>query len=807
MAESAAPSPRPAGTRQSLLRVVPLAVLILVVVTTAAIGAVTLLELQSGGRAFISGESLWSRAQQDAVFHLDRYAERGRTEDLEQARVSLAVPLSMLDARQALDAGPPELDRARRGFIDGGNHPDDVPRLIRMHGVLEDSADLQRAWGLWVDSDIWILRLQRLADELEALWAAPEPSETMLESVRDELALIDRTLAELAAAFSTAIGDANRRFAKLARIVSLLAIGLVALVLLAAVALVLRGLRRSEMRFWNTFEQAPVGMALIDRQSRMVDVNDALCRLLQRPAQEAQGQPLSHFSHADDHSALRKFVSDGTTGEPAAGDFESRYDRPDGSTVWGKLSLAPLQQGRSGLPELQVAVLEDISEPHRLAGELAYQAAHDQLTGLPNRREFERSLNKLLNAVTQNGARHALCLVDLDQFKLVNDTFGHLAGDALLVRLTEKMQDCLREHDLLARLDGDEFGLLLMDCPIETATEVAERMRATIAGFEFRWDERPISISASIGLVPIHADNHNAPMLLQQSNIACHEAKEQGRNRLQVHSELRSSSLRRQEEMGWVHRINQAIAQNQLRFHGQWIKPMHGSAMRCELLLRLKDADGELYTASDFMEAAERFHIARSVDRWVVEHALRRIEQFERRDSRVEAWHINLSGQSVDCEKTLPELIDRIRDCGVPPQKLCFEITESATIHSLEEAREFFEALRQLGCQIALDDFGKGLSTFDYLKQLPVDLVKIDGGFVRELAHSELDHAMVRSVHEIARIAGLRTVAESVESVEVLMRLKQIGIDFLQGHAIHNPVRMSDLVLPDDADRLVPVES
>lgn len=789
-----------------MLRIVPMALLILLVVFGTGAAAVLLMDLQSGGRAFIAGESLWSRAQQDVVFHLDRYAERGRATDLASAREALVIPLSVREARIALEGNPPDLDRARAGFIDGGNHPDDVPRLIRLYQLLGDTPELQRALSIWAESDIWVLRLQVLADELESLWADPDPSTTMRESVRNELSLIDRTLNGHASAFSTAIGEANRRFADLTRVVSLLAILLVVVVLLVAVLGVLRGLKRSEMRFWNTFEQAPVAMALIQGSTTMLEINDAMCRLLQRSAQQTRAQPLSHFSHPDDRSALRKFVSDGANGETPSGDFESRYQRPDGSTVWGKLSLAPLQTSRSGQAELQVAVLEDISEPHRLAGELAYQAAHDQLTGLPNRRDFERHLNKLIHAVAQGNGRHALCLIDLDQFKLVNDSFGHLAGDALLVRLTEKMQECLREDDLLARLDGDEFGLLLMDCPTETAIEVAERIRATITEFEFRWDERPISISASIGLVPIHAENHDAPMLLQQSNIACHEAKEQGRNRIQVHSELRSSSLRRQEEMGWVHRINQALTQGQLRFHGQWIKPMHGAGMRCELLLRLKDPDGELHTASDFMEAAERFHIARTVDRWVVENALLRIREFERRDSRVEAWHINLSGQSVDCEKMLPELIDRIRDSGVPPGKLCFEITESAAIHSIEEAREFFEALRDLGCQIALDDFGKGLSTFDYLKQLPVDLVKIDGGFVRELAHSELDHAMVRSVHEIARIAGLRTIAESVESVEVWMRLKQIGIDYLQGHAIHNPVRLDDLVLPDETDSAVPAD-
>ncbi len=784
-------------TSRSALRIAPVVVLVLLLAAAGGGIAVVVLDLISGARAFVAGESLWSRAQQDVVFHLDRYAETGRPLHLRTARERLRIPLAVRDARLALDASPQDVPRARAGFLAGENHPEDVERLIRLHGHLPRSSSLRRAWSIWRESDTWVLRLERLADELETLWTAPGASSTMLSSVRDELALIDRSLGREAAEFSVAIGQATRELVGQARGIALAVVAVIALFLLLAIAWALRGMRRSETRFWTTFEKAPVGMALIDRDSTLVEVNDALSRLLRRQPGELRGRPLSHFSHAEDRPTLRKFVAEGATDDGPHGDLETRYVGPEGANVWGKLSLARLHAARErrGARDLQVAVLEDISEPHRLAGELAYQAAHDQLTGLPNRREFERQLNRVLHGVAQRGGQHALCLVDLDQFKVVNDSFGHLAGDALLVRLTERVQECLREMDLLARLDGDEFGVLLMDCPVDIANDVAERIRETIAAFEFHWEERPITISASIGLVPIHSGNHEAAVLLQQVNIACHEAKEQGRNRLQVHSEERSSSRRRHAEMSWVHRINQALSRGRLRFHGQLIKPLNGDRYRCELLLRLQ-GDDELHTASQFMEAAERFHIARTVDRWVIDNVLDEIRAFECREDRIHAWHINLSGQSVDCNTVLPDLIERIRSRGVPPEKLCFEITESAAITSLEEAREFFTALRDLGCQIALDDFGKGLSTFDYLKQLPVDLVKIDGGFVRELAHSELDHAMVRSVHEIARVAGLETIAESVESVEVLIRLKQIGIDYLQGHIIHNPVRLRELVLP-----------
>jgi len=250
--------------------------------------------------------------------------------------------------------------------------------------------------------------------------------------------------------------------------------------------------------------------------------------------------------------------------------------------------------------------------------------------------------------------------------------------------------------------------------------------------------------------------------------------------------------------MGWVSRINDALISNRLRFHGQLIAPAVGDEWRCELLLRLCDEDGALHPAAEFIHAAEHYHTARTIDRWVVENALQQIRLHQRELSWVRHWHINLSGQSVDCEAVLPEIIDQILRQGVPPDRLCFEITESAAMRGFGEARGFFEGLRALGCEVALDDFGKGLSTFDYLKKLPLDLVKIDGGFVRELAYSELDHAMVRSIHEVARIAGNKTIAESVESIELIMRLKQIGIDFLQGHVIHSPEPLFELKAPLD---------
>ncbi len=794
-AKVAGPRQPVAGKLRHRLRIAPFIALSVVMAGFSMIVAVGVIDLLAAGRAYVGGESIWSRAHHTAVFHLDQFAETGDPERLRMARTDLEIPLTDRLARLELEDRNPDYDRARALFEEAGNHPDDVPRMVRLFRYFRNWPAFSRAVELWTEADVWIIRLDQLADELEGLWNSPAQNAEQIASIRSELSLISRTLDEKAQDFSAAVNEGSRWLSSLVLWISLCSLALLVALLIALFIWAMRGVRRSQRRFWNTFEHAPVGMALIDSAGSLMEVNDSLCRFLERDQDQLIASSLTQFCDSRDRSVLRRTLSERNHSAHPLLNLESRYIRPDGSPAWGKLSIASLGEEIKG-SGLFVAVLEDISESRSLSAELAYQAAHDQLTGLANRREFERELNHLLHDSGSSSGRHALGLIDLDQFKVVNDAFGHLAGDALLVRLAEKIHHCLRDGDLLARLDGDQFGVILRNCGIETATQVANRLRDAVGEFPFSWEERPISVSASIGIVEINGSNRDASLLMQRVDLACYEAKDLGRNQVSVHAESGASSIKRRQEMSWVNRINEAVAANRLRFHGQLISPASDDDWRCELLVRLEDADGKLHTANVFMEAAEHYHVARTIDRWVVGNALERISAIRTRHPRIGTWHINLSGQSVDCDIVLPELLDQIKAHNIEPGILCFEITESAAIHSLEEARRFFTALRDLGCQVALDDFGKGLSTFDYLKQLPVDLVKIDGSFVRELAHSELDHAMVRSIHEVARIAGKRTIAESVESIELILRLKQIGIDYLQGHAIHNPEPLSKLQVP-----------
>ncbi|MFU8877160.1 MAG: putative bifunctional diguanylate cyclase/phosphodiesterase, partial [Wenzhouxiangellaceae bacterium] len=764
------------------------------VASTAAMvvctGLLTLfmLDLMSASRAFLSGQQRWSSEVHLSIINLDRYAASGEHALLENARRHLDTPLTDRLGRIEAMRDQPDRQRVLEHFATGRQDmTEDLPVMTRYLRLMADTPPFRDAIEQWQETDFWILRLAALASELERLHAAEAgPDVDQIDSIRHELIVIDQSILDRTDQFVQHVSRGSRRITQLAMLVSILAIVLLTAALALLFHWVNRGIRHSEKRFWQMFERAPVGMALVDSGGKLKQVNNSLCGFLELRAEEILGKSLADFSDVRDRSGLRRFLDKLATEGAEISEIECRYLRPDNIPVWGKLSISRLPSNGNKEPSM-IAVLENISEARSLSDELAYQAAHDQLTGLPNRREFERTLNHLLHQHDAGSGRHALGLIDLDQFKIVNDAFGHLAGDAVLVRLAENILQCLRAEDMLARLDGDEFGVLLHDCGIEMATQIANRLRDTISSFEFFWEDQPINVSASIGLVEINRGKHDAAWLMQRVDLACFEAKEQGRNQVRVHSDLVDTAPRRQEQMLWVHRVKDAISNDRLRFHGQLMMPNAGEQWRCELLVRLLDADGVLHTAGKFVESAERYHIARLLDEWVIRNSLDQIGRLHRSLSSISTWHINLSGQSVNCDSVLPNLIGMIRDSGIPTGKLCFEITESAAIHSLEEAQQFFSRIRDLGCEIALDDFGKGVSTFDYLKQLPVDVVKIDGSFVRELAHSELDHAMVRSIHEIARVAGLKTVAESVESMELILRLKQIGIDFMQGHVIHSP--------------------
>lgn len=462
--------------------------------------------------------------------------------------------------------------------------------------------------------------------------------------------------------------------------------------------------------------------------------------------------------------------------------------RRNGDEIYIESTASPIRDGEGRLAG-GVLVFHDVSESRELNRRLSYHASHDVLTGLVNRREFENRLERALKSAKAGEGAYALCYLDLDQFKIINDTCGHAAGDALLGQLGALLKSKIRWRDTLARLGGDEFGVLLENCAIDEAMRNAEVLRETIQEFRFAWDDRTFRLATSIGVVPITADNDDVATLISAADSACASAKESGRNRIHCFHENDIELLRRRREIQWAARINNALDESRFELFRQTIQPLQAAdgGLHYELLLRMRDENGGLISPGIFISAAERYGIIPSIDRWVIENSFNWLISAADERERLELCSINLSGQSLGDEKFLPFVIDQFKNTGLDPEKICFEITETAAIASYSQANRFIQALKELGCLFALDDFGTGLSSFGYLKHFPVDFLKIDGSFVKEILHDPIDREMVRSINEIGHLTGKRTIAEFAENVEIINMLTRMGIDYAQGFGVSEP--------------------
>ena len=421
---------------------------------------------------------------------------------------------------------------------------------------------------------------------------------------------------------------------------------------------------------------------------------------------------------------------------------------------------------------------------------IRHLAFHDSLTGLINRNEFERRLDEAVNDARETGRVHTLFYIDLDQFKLVNDTCGHLAGDEMLRRLGKRLRQSIRDSDTLARLGGDEFGVLLINCSLASAEPVAQSLLDSLREYFFVWGDRSFKVGASIGMVEIDG-SRDSYSLLSMADMACYAAKDRGRNRYHLYAEEDRELNQRRGELQWIQRLQKALEKNELLLYWQPIRALDGSSLHHEVLLRLQDSDGQLVTPDRFIPAAERYNLMPEVDRWVIRQVLARQPSLTGNQVGPDAiLFVNLSATSLSEEGFADFLRAQFQESGVPPARIGFEITETAAIADFDCARELIQTLRALGCRVALDDFGTGMSSFSYLKSLTVDFIKIDGSFVRRMRQEPVDSAIVEAVNNIAHISGIRTIAEFVEDEEVMDLLRDLGVDFAQGWAVARPTPM-----------------
>ncbi len=441
-----------------------------------------------------------------------------------------------------------------------------------------------------------------------------------------------------------------------------------------------------------------------------------------------------------------------------------------------------------------VLIFSDVTQSRRLTCDLVYQASHDPLTGLINRREFELRLNRVVESVKNRGDRHVLCYLDLDKFKKINESCGHSAGDQLLKKISHVLSGLIRSRDSLGRLGGDEFAIIMEHCSIDEAKSAAENIRKVIADFQFNYNDNLYKVEVSIGLCPITQHINNLEELLMFADTACYTAKRQGRNQVVIYEDHDTSEIQQHDEIQYVSLIHDALETNSFELFYQYIRSCQTEEQHSlEVLIRLRDETGKLILPGLFLPVAEHYDLIGHIDKWVVEHVFQWMYERPEYLNKLAKVAINLSGMTIGNRNFLTFIVNLLDKYQLPTEKICFEITETAMTNRISKAKYFIDVLRKKGCQFALDDFGIGLSSFSYLKNLPVEYVKIDGSFVKNMLEDPVDFELVSSINDIGHVLGKKTVAEFVESEELLKSLQEMGVDYVQGYVIGKPQPIDEI--------------
>jgi|KBSMisStaDraftv2_1062788.scaffolds.fasta_scaffold23803_2 diguanylate cyclase (GGDEF)-like protein len=662
-------------SKRMLLIVSPFLAIVVVLVWLAIVS----IDILAAGRAYVEGESLWSKNQKEAVFHLLRFAETGSESHFLSYRKALMVPMGFRKARLELEKPDPNYATVQAGLLQGGTHPDDIPGVISLYERFHRVSYMKSVLDIWKTGDEFMARLDAAAEDLHAFQASGGMDFPGRDIVLNRIIQINEELRPWQNRFSNTLGEATRWI----RSTLLLVILSVAGVLI------------------------PFGILLTQRMVSQVD----------------------------------------------------RAERE----------------------------LKELKLGQEYAVKLAYHASHDPLTNLVNRLEFEKRLALALHTAVNQGRQHVVMYLDLDQFKIVNDTCGHAAGDQLLRQVSALLKEQVREGDSLARLGGDEFGVLLENCPMQEAIGIADKLRQCIADFRFVSEAKSFSIGASVGVVHVADGMMSLTDILSAADAACYMAKDKGRNRVQLYRPHDSEVSMRKGEMEWVSRLQRALQEGRFVLYSQKIMSIGEQLPQKshhELLVRMIDEHGKIVPPMAFIPAAERYSIMPMIDQWVVHNAFAAISTL---GPDCGTYAINISGASIGDERILEFVREQFRNFVMPPRSICFEITETAAIANFDKAARFFGEMKSLGCLFSLDDFGAGMSSFGYLKHLPVDFIKIDGSFVKDVAHDPVAVAMVRAINDVGHVMGKKTIGEFVDGEIVLGALREIGVDFAQGNWISPP--------------------
>ncbi|TWX66664.1 EAL domain-containing protein [Colwellia sp. C1TZA3] len=554
-------------------------------------------------------------------------------------------------------------------------------------------------------------------------------------------------------------------------------------------------LRQSEERFRALYEDNPLILFTLDQAGKILSINRRGASQFGSSSDKIVGLSIFKLVMSDDRDDARKMIEQCISFPGRRRQLTLRKRDKDGNIIWLRETGQAIKDNEDAMILL---ACEDVTEAQNLSAKLSHQATHDELTELVNRWEFERRVTRTLKTAKSEKKQHMLCYLDLDQFKIINDTYGHAAGDQLLIQISKELKKHIRERDTLARLGGDEFGILFEHCSMSAGLRAANNLVKAIEAFRFPWGNHVFRIGSSIGVVEINELSIDYGTILSEADTACYLAKELGGNRVQAHKADSKQLAERKGQMLWANKIPKAIETNQFELYYQTISPLsEGNSidhkLHVELLIRLRNEHNEIISPAVFLPAAERYLLSSNIDRWVVNRAFSMLNKMQKNAPIIEQCSINLSGTSIGHVDFLQFLLEKVDEFQIQPKQICFEITETAIISNLNAAKKFIQQLRDKGFKFALDDFGTGLSSYEYLKELPVDKLKIDGVFIRGIDKDPIKLAMVKSINEIGHVMGLETIAEFVETKSILDTLKNIQVDYAQGYYISKPQPFADI--------------
>lgn len=545
-----------------------------------------------------------------------------------------------------------------------------------------------------------------------------------------------------------------------------------------------QALKQSEIRFRRFYDETPSFFFTIDDEHKILSMNNFGANQLGCCPEQLIGSPLESIVVNEDQNLQREFINQCFTNSVFS-EIELRFTTVEGEVVWVR------QTGRLVVgDDHQKSVLlacQDVSEARVLSDLLSFQSSHDHMTGLFNRRSLEQHLQLLLLNSQEDQTSHSLLYIDIDQLKVVNDTCGHNAGDGLIRQLVDVIQSAIRKNDYMARIGGDEFAIILEYCPLDEARLIAENIRHTVEEFTYVWESHNFKQSVSIGITDTSPEYVKVEDIMGAADAACYDAKQLGRNRVVLQAFSHNTLSTSHREMHWVSRLQKALGNDNFDLFFQPIISVSNPALpyiHYEILLRYQDEDGNLVLPGAFLPAAERFNISDQLDLWVIESVITFLNQHPKHVAQLECCSVNISATSLSSHRIEKSLEQLLLKAEFPTNKLCFEITETAAISNLNEAKVFMERIKTYGCSFALDDFGSGMASFGYLKNLPVDYIKIDGIFVRDMISDRIDSAMVSAINNIGHELKLTTIAEYVENDKIFEQLKKWGVDLAQGDAV-----------------------